>query len=121
MSKEVLALVDDLFFSSKIVSTARLCGVPTRLSTTREELIQKARSETVKLIIVDLNGRTTQPVQTIKELRASSDLDEIPILAYFSHVQTELQQEARKAGAQWILPRSVFSNRLAKILKEAEP
>lgn len=121
MSKAVLALVDDLFFSTKIISTARLCGVPIRLVTTGEELVQKARSEAVQLIIVDLNGRKTRPVQTLKELRASSDLDEIPVLAYVSHVQTELQEEARNAGARWILPRSVFSARLAEILKDSEP
>ena len=120
MPKEVLALVDDLFFSSKIVSTSRLCGVPTQILKTREEIFQRAKPEAVKLIIVDLNGRETQPVQAIQELKASSKLSEIPILAYFSHVQTELHEKAQKAGARWILPRSVFSARLAKILRGYE-
>lgn len=121
MPDEVLALVDDLFFSSKIASTARLCSVPLRLLQTPRELVQAADPEKVKLIIVDLNGRTTEPVQAIQELKGSSDRDPIPILAYYSHVQNELAEEARKAGAQWILPRSAFSARLAGILADLEP
>lgn len=120
MPDEVLVLVDDLFFSSKIASTARLCAVPTRLLTNYSELIQNANPKKVKLIIIDLNGRTTQPVRAIQELKDSPDQNIIPVLAYFSHVQTELAEEARKAGAQWILPRSAFSARLATILTDLE-
>ncbi len=121
MSDEVLILVDDLFFSSKIVSTARLCGVSARLLKTRRELLQNTDPERTKLIIVDLNGRTTQPLQAIQELNDSSGRDDLPILAFYSHVQTELAEEARKAGARWILPRSAFSTRLARILTDFEP
>ena len=121
MPDEVLVLVDDLFFSSKIASTARLCSVPVRLLTTRRELLRNADPARVKLVIIDLNGRTTQPVQAIQELKASSDRDPIPILTYYSHVQTELAEEARKAGARWILPRSAFSARLARLLTEVKP
>lgn len=120
MPDEVLVLADDLFFSSKIASTARLCSVPVRLLKTSRELLQYAEPEKVKLIIIDLNGRTTQPVRAIQELKGSSGRDEIPILAYYSHVQTELAEEARQAGARWILPRSAFSARLAGILKDLE-
>ena len=118
MPDEVLALVDDLFFSSKIASTARLCSVPLRLLQTPRELVQSADPEKVKLIIIDLNGRTTEPVQAIRELQGLSDRDPIPILAYYSHVQTELAEDARQAGARWVLPRSAFSARLARILTD---
>ena len=130
MPDEVLVLVDDLFFSSKIASTARLCSVPARLLKTPRELLQNADPEKVKLIIIDLNGRTTQPVRAIQELKGilNSDRGCIPVLRartasciYFSHVQTELAEEARKAGARWILPRSAFSARLAGILTDPEP
>lgn len=120
MPDEVLVLVDDLFFSSKIASTARLCSVPARLLKTSRDLLQFADPEKAKLIIIDLNGRATEPVRAIRELKASSGPDAIPVLAYFSHVQTELAEEAREAGARWILPRSAFSARLARILTDLE-
>ena len=118
MPDEVLVLADDLFFSSKIASTARLCSVPARLLNTPRELLQNADPKKVKLVIIDLNGRTTEPVRAIEELKGSSAGDAIPILAFLSHVQTELAEEARKAGANWILPRSAFSARLARILTD---
>ena len=120
MPDEVLVLVDDLFFSSKIASTARLCAVPARLLKTPRELLRNADPEKVKLIVIDLNGRTTEPVRAIRELKDSSGRDDIPILAYYSHVQTGLAEEARQAGARWILPRSAFSARLAGILTDLE-
>lgn len=120
MPDEVLVLVDDLFFSSKIASTARLCSVPVRLLTTWRELLRYADPEKVKLIIIDLNGRATEPVRAIRELKGSSGPDAIPVLAYFSHVQTELAEEARKAGAGRILPRSALSARLAGLLTDLE-
>ena len=120
MPDEVLVLADDLFFSSKIASTARLCSVPARLLNTPRELLQNADPKRVKLIIIDLNGRTTEPVRAIEELRGSSAGDAVPILAFFSHVQTELAEQARKAGANWILPRSAFSARLAGILTDSK-
>ncbi len=118
MPDEVLVLADDLFFSSKIASTARLCSVPARLLNTPRELLQNADPKRVKLVIIDLNGQTTEPVRAIEELKRSSAGDEIPILAFLSHVQTELAEEARKAGANWVLPRSAFSARLARILTD---
>ena len=120
MPDEVLVLLDDLFFSSKIASTARLCSVPARLLQTRGELLRNADPTKVKLIIIDLNGRKTRPVQAIRELKGLPGLDDIPILAFYSHVQTELAQEAREAGARWILPRSAFSARLAGILTDLQ-
>jgi DNA-binding NarL/FixJ family response regulator len=118
MPDEVLVLADDLFFSSKIASTARLCSVTARLLKTPRELLQNADPKRVKLIIIDLNGRMTEPVRAIEELKGSSAGGAIPILAFFSHVQTELAEAARKAGASWILPRSAFSARLAGILTD---
>jgi len=121
MSQKVLALVDDLFFSSKITSTGQLCGVPIQLLTTREDLIKHANLDTVKLIIIDLNGKNTEPFQAISEIRSYPKLSQLKILAYFSHVQTDLHEKALHAGACWVLPRSVFSGHLAKILKETTP
>ncbi|MDE2755289.1 MAG: hypothetical protein OXU26_10545 [Acidobacteriota bacterium] len=120
MTDEVLVLADDLFFSSKIASTARLCSVPARLLKTPRELLKFADPKRVKLVIIDLNGRTTEPVRAIEELKGAPGGDAIPVLAFFSHVQTELAEEARKAGARWILPRSAFSARLASLLTDLE-
>src|SRR2546427_13034578 len=58
MAKEVIALIDDLFFSSKIASTAQSCGVPVQFLKTKDALIEKVKRQSAGLIIVDLNGST---------------------------------------------------------------
>ena len=118
MATQVLALTDDLFFSSKISSTANFCSVPIQILATQEALTQNAKKEKPKLIIIDLNGRHTQSLETIRQLKTLAATSEIPILAYYSHVQTDLQKKAHEAGATWIIPRSTFSHLLANILKK---
>jgi len=118
MAKEILVLVDDLFFSSKIASTAQSCGVPVQFVKTKETLIERAKSEIPSLIIVDLNGFTTQPLDTIRALKSDPDLRSTPVLAFLSHVQTELKEKALLAGCNIVIPRSAFSQRLAQILSD---
>jgi CheY-like chemotaxis protein len=116
--KEILALVDDLFFSSKISATAQSCGVTVQLVNTKEALIAKAKRVSPGLVIVDLNGATTRPLEAVQELKSETELDATPVLAFFSHVQTELKEKAVSAGCDSVIPRSVFSQKLAQILRQ---
>lgn len=118
MAKEVHILVDDLFFSSKIASTADSCGVSVQFAKTKDALIERVKSESPGLIIVDLNGSETQPLETIQELKSDPELCSMPILGFLSHVQTELKEKALSAGCNIVIPRSVFSQKLAQILSE---
>ena len=118
MARNILVLVDDLFFSAKIGATAQSCGVPIEFVKTRSELLEKVRSSCPGLVIVDLNGSTTQPLETIQDLKADSELRSTPVLAFLSHVQTELKERALAIGCDTVIPRSLFSQRLAEILRE---
>jgi DNA-binding NarL/FixJ family response regulator len=70
-----------------------------------------------KLIIVDLNAKS-DPVATITRLRATQK--ELPIVSFLSHLQVELAAQAKAAGATEVLPRSAFTQNLAKILTMAK-
>ena len=54
---DVLALVDDLFFLSKLNETARHVGVTLQTVPTGDALVQAFFSSTPKLVLVDLNAR----------------------------------------------------------------
>jgi CheY-like chemotaxis protein len=118
MAKDILALVDDLFFTTKIGATAKNCGIPVEIVKTKEALIERVRVGPADLIIVDLNGRTTNPVEAIQALKSDPELRSRPILAFLSHVQVELKERALAAGCDVVIPRSLFSQRLAEILTE---
>lgn len=111
-----VALMDDLFFQMKVAETAKQLGVEFKVATTGEALLTMLDPPT-KLVIIDLNARSG-PVATIEHLRATQK--ELRVVAFLSHVQTELAALARAAGCTDILPRSVFTRNLAAILETAK-
>jgi len=111
-----VALMDDLFFQMKIAETAKQLGVDFQVATTGEALLGLLNPPT-KLVIIDLNARGN-PLATIEHLRATQK--ELRVVAFLSHVQTELAAMARIAGCTDILPRSLFTRNLAAILEAAK-
>jgi hypothetical protein len=53
-------------------------------------------------------------------VKANEELRSVPLMGFFSHVETELQRAAIEAGYDQVIPRSVFSRDLAGILKGDE-
>ncbi len=112
----VVALMDDLFFQMKLAETAKHLGVEVKVAATGEAL-QALLEPPPKLLIVDLNSRS-QPIAAIQRLRA--DKNAVRVVAFLSHVQTELAAQARAAGCDEVMPRSVFTQNLATILAVAK-
>jgi hypothetical protein len=108
MAVAVVAVVDDMFFASKIRATAEAVGVEISFPRTKESLIEKARQ--ADLVIVDLHSQKFDP------LTLPAELGSTPLLGFFSHVEVELQRSALAAGYQQVIPRSVFARDLAQIL-----
>ena len=104
----VVAVVDDMFFASKIRATAEAVGVEISFPRTKESLIEKARQ--ADLVIVDLQNQKIDP------LTLPAELGPIQLLGFFSHVEVELQRNAIAAGYHRVIPRSVFARDLAQIL-----
>lgn len=114
---DVVALVDDLFFQSKIVETARHAGVALAICGTGDAFLAEVERVKPKLAIVDLNARNGA-LAALERLRDSGN--PTPVVAYLSHVQTELAARAREAGCREVMPRSKFSANLAAILAGAK-
>jgi len=112
----IAALIDDLFFQMKVLETAKHLGIEFKVATSPDALLQLLDPPT-KLVIVDLNSRN-QPVATIQRLRATQK--ELRVVAFLSHVQTELAAQARAAGCSEVMPRSAFTQNLAAILQTAK-
>jgi two-component system cell cycle response regulator DivK len=116
MSKIVIAVVDDLFFASKIRGTAEALGVTAIFARNVSVTLEAARRDRPSLIICDLHSQKVDPIELAKQLKADKELRSIPLLGFFSHVQTELQQQGEAAGFDRVLPRSAFSKHLSEIL-----
>ena len=116
MERNIIAVVDDLFFASKIRGTAEELGVTARFAPNIDAVFETARRDQPSLIICDLHSQKVDPLELVKQLKADKELRSIPLLGFFSHVQTELQQQAEAAGFDRVLPRSAFSKHLPEIL-----
>ena len=115
-STDVLALVDDLFFQAKIQETARKMGVTVKTVTGGEQFITEAASQPA-LLLVDLNARGGA-LEALEKLHSAGN--RLPVIAFLSHVQTELAERARAAGCREVMPRSKFTQELAAILARAK-
>ena len=100
----VIAFVDDLFFQAKLVETAKQLSVELRSCATPDALATEiATGSAPKLVIVDLNARNG-PIEVIENLQTRAP--EIPLVAFLSHVQTDLAERARAAGCREVMPSS---------------
>jgi CheY-like chemotaxis protein len=120
MIRTVIAVVDDMFFASKIRATGKALGMVVNFPRTMEALISLANEDAPHLIVVDLHHQKLNPIDLANKLKAHETLKEIPLLGFFSHVQADLQRQAVQAGYDEVLPRSLFARDLANILAGKE-
>ena len=115
----ILAVVDDLFFVTKIQETARKLNVKVDFAKTDKELLERIEQngqEKPSLIIIDLNSASAKPLTTIPKLKAKLK-KETSILGFVSHVQGDLKVKAQEAGCDAVMPRSAFSQNLPQLLR----
>lgn len=120
MTRNIIAVVDDIFFASKIRGTAEQVGVPVAFARSADGVAEIIKQQTPSLIICDLHSQKISPIELARSLKAREETKDIPLLGFFSHVQTELQREAKLAGFDRVIPRSVFASSLVTILSGTE-
>ena len=114
--KKIVAVLDDLFFTVKINESAKRAGMPVEFVKNEADALDRAQTQPA-LIIMDLNCRSLEPLELIRKLKTQEETRGVSVLAYVSHVQGELKQQAQQAGCDMVMPRSAFSQNLAQILK----
>ena len=106
---KVAGLIDDLFFTSKLREVAQALGAEAVICRSAD-----AVPPDVSRIFVDLSASTLDPIAEIAKIKAGHSA---PITAFFSHVQIDMKERAERAGADEVVPRSVFASKLAEIIK----
>lgn len=117
---DAIALIDDLFFLAKVRETAKQTGVALEIASTGEHLVKAAAGSPSALLLVDLNARQGA-LEAVEQL-CSPNAGGNPrrVIAFLSHVQTDLAERARGAGCEEVMPRSTFTQNLAEILRGAK-
>lgn len=108
---DVVAVVTDLFFQSRISSAARHSGRVVRFVTAGSDASGHA------LALVDLDAGT-DVLDAIRRLKAGSSA---PVVAFGPHVDVAGRKAAREAGADRVLAKSRFVSELPAILRRSSP
>jgi CheY-like chemotaxis protein len=117
---DAIALIDDLFFLAKVRETAKLAGVSLETAATGGQLLTAAAASPAALILVDLNAKQGS-LEAVEQLCAGKGPgNPRRVIAFLSHVQTDLAERARAAGCTDVIPRSKFTQNLAEILRGAK-
>ena len=117
----VIAVVDDLLFSSKIRSIADQAGRDVKFVRQPGDALDAIARDQPTLIILDLDREPLDPIGVVRAVRADPALRSIRLAAFVRHTSAGLIKEAREAGVDVVLARSAFFPALAEMLAEDRP
>ena len=116
MMTMIVAVLDDLMFSSKIKTAASQLCVRVVFARSSESALAEMRKSAPTLVSLDLNNPRTDPLGIVTAMKQDPALAAIRTLGFASHVQTDVIEAARQAGVGEVLARSAFTQQLADIL-----
>ena len=111
MSRRVLAAVEDLFFATRIEGVAKQAGVAVEFCAP-STLLERCTQSPPDLVVMDLHA-AGDPLACAARLKREPRTSHVPIVAFYSHVDTGLRARALEAKVDHVLPRSAFTARLA--------
>jgi DNA-binding NarL/FixJ family response regulator len=112
-----MAFVEDIFFTAKIREVAREQGRDIRFVRDLSGLDKRLAGPPPGAALVDLAAESLKPLELIQRIKETPEWSGVRIVAYSSHSQAELLEEASRLGADMVLPKSGFTQRLPEILQ----
>jgi hypothetical protein len=100
----VVAIATDLLLGSKVEETLRAAGHDVTLS----PALAEAPLDDADLIVADLDTENAEALVGLG----------VPVLGYYSHVDTETKQAADAAGIDLAVPRSRMARELPTLVDE---
>jgi hypothetical protein len=96
----VVAFVPDLLFGSNVLGALQAAGHEAVLASDP----QRAKTDAVgaDVLIVDLTADARERIDWTRALRPAGT----PVLAFYSHVEATVREEAQDAGFELVVPRS---------------
>lgn len=110
-------LCDDLMWMSRVMAEARELGLKIVPARTVKQLMNAIDSNGVRSVILDLAQAEIghDPSSVIEQLKSAGVKR---LIAYGSHIETDLLQAAKEAGCDPVLSRSRMAAQLRALLTE---
>jgi hypothetical protein len=115
---DVVYLVQDMLFSSKIRETAKPMGL-TWQGVRDPTALAAAAAAGAKLVIVDL--RLPTALDALSALAADPAAAAVPSVGFVDHERTEVMDAARDRGCGQVMAKGQFSTALPRLLAPLVP
>jgi len=109
----VVIAIGDLMLGSRAREALKTLGLEPAVASSAEDL-EARLSGRVSLFIIDLGEARWSPIDAIRRAKSRG----IAVLAYGRHTDVETLEAAGKAGADRVVPRSVFAASLPDLILE---
>ena len=116
MNKKVIVAVNNMIFTSKIMSILDTMDAEGIKAIRSDEIFHKAQELRPDLIIIDLNLNGIEAPALINKLRSYGATKKIPIVCYSPHILADQMKAAQVAGATEVLANSKMTQRMNHIL-----
>jgi len=68
--------------------------------------------------VVDLTTDEVDGATLVESMRMGRELGQVPVLAFYSHVDREARRRAEEAGIDLVVPRSRMAREMAALVEE---
>jgi hypothetical protein len=96
----VVAFIPDLLFGSNVIGGLRAAGHEPVLVGDIDALVRELPG--AELLVIDLTYDAPERIEQVRGLRPA----QMPTLAFYSHVETDVRAGAEQAGFDLVVPRS---------------
>ncbi len=115
---QLIAIVSNLIFATRIEDTARAVGAAVLTPIDFANFLADLRGG-ARLVIIDSSTQDVPWLEWVHAAKADPDTEQVPIIAFGSHVDVELRDRALGAGVDRYLARSNFMDGLPEFIAAA--
>jgi CheY-like chemotaxis protein len=117
----ILAIVDDLMFTSKLRNAAKAVDAPITFARSADAALTAMRSSPPSLVIFDLNNPRIDALAIMHAMKQEPLLASVSTVGFSQHTDTVAIAAARSAGVGQVMARGAFFDRLPELLRTALP
>jgi DNA-binding response OmpR family regulator len=110
----IALLCPDLLFGSKVEGGLAIAGHTVNRFSSDEDL--RVAASFHDLVIVDLTAEGLDGPAIVRSMREKGELEAVPTLGFYSHVDQEMRKRAEEAGFSRVVPRSRMAREMAALV-----
>lgn len=110
----IALLCPDLLFGSRVEGGLKVAGHDVNRFDTEDRVRVAAAFH--DLLVVDLTSADIDGPALVQSMREKGELEAIPTLGFYSHVDQEMRARAEKSGFSRVVPRSRMAREMGKLV-----